>query len=420
MTTLSDEDINKLLEAGKKGKDDTKDTRDKPAKGIRDSLTLDPKVYELYDYAKKEMGYDGDFSSFITDFVLGNARKMGLDIQIVKSAAKGNFIQGIPNGDGVSDDDGYDEALRLLGVTTGNPKQMAFQTLMEQKKLELEERKMRMEQMQMELESKRLDIEKKRIENEKFRNELLKPQQQEAQNAAQQTQQVNYQLELFKMMNDNNMKFMEMLAKAKSEGAGNDDFIKFLLEQNQKTNNLIIGLQQDMNEKKLQELESIIYANNSDQQLDKLRKQFELFKDLGMIGGGQKTPEEINKEYELKLKQLELEQKARQDQLDNERAQHLTEAIRDAIGHFTETIGKPMGEALAQQARDRLAKVQQNKKEENIVQQYTPTPQVEQPVTQQPVTQPNPEPSPQSSNIPPVQSTTPETTENTDTATTES
>ncbi|MEM3290705.1 MAG: hypothetical protein QW046_04235 [Candidatus Micrarchaeaceae archaeon] len=351
---------------------ESEDKNTKPERRIRDQLSLDPKIYELYDYYKKEMDYQGDFSQFIVDMILNNARSNGIDIQIVKSASKGKFVQGIPakNGnDGVPDDEDYEAAMRLLGVDTANPKQAAFQQLLEERKIALEERRLKMEDMRLNIESKQLDLEKKRLENERMRNSLNIPQVNLTNDGSSvspntSNSQKDREFELMKMMNDNNMKFMQLIASAKDNGF-NSDFIKYLMDQNQKINDTIVALQNNWNEQKIRELENAIYAQNSDQQLERLHKQFEMIKDISGGFGHQKSLEEIKMEHELKLKQLEMEHQRQKEERDDARAENLTRAIRDTIGQFTESIGKPMGEALAEQARQKLAEAARKQKNNN-------------------------------------------------------
>lgn len=372
---ITDDEFKKLLDKNlgnnkPDGKEDKKDG--KAAKGIRDNITLDPKIYELFDYYKKELGYDGDFGQFLVDMTLGNAKKNGIDIQVVKSASKGNFIQGIPNGtDGKengksSDDNEYDVAMQLLGVNTGNPKQMAFQQLLEERKLQLEERRLKMDDMRLSMEAKQLDLERKKIENDKLRKEISVPIAapkftEDGTPITPMSASKDREFELYKMMNDNNMKFMEMLSKTKESGQDNNQFVKFLMEQNRDINNTIMALQNNYSNEKFKELESIVYSNTPEQQLEKMAKQFEMFSKF--TGTGPKPIEQIKLEADLEMKKLELEREKAKEERDEARASNITEAIKDTIGNFTKSIGEPMGNVLAEQAKQRLAEAQKKASE---------------------------------------------------------
>jgi len=193
------------------------------------------------------------------------------------------------------------------------------------------------------------------------------------------------------MMMDYNQKMFEILAKAKDSGMG-DNFIKYLLEQNQQTNNMIVGLLNQQNEKKLQELENLIYATSSDQQFEKFKKQYELFKELGAVGGGL-TPEQLQKEYELKLKQLEMEREDRKQERDERRAEHLTEVIKEAFTQFSQTIGEPIGKLLAEQTKQRINNMipQQKPPEQQVAVEENP---------QAPLPVPTPPPPPPVQEVP--------------------
>lgn len=383
MSELTDEELAKrLAEAGKGDK-----KNDKTARGVRDNLTLDPKIYELYDYWKKELGYDGDFSQFIVDMTIGNAKKNGVDIQIVKSAEKGRFIKGEVEDD--EDGDEYEKAMALLGVNTGNPKQMAFQQLLEERRLQLEERRLKMEDMRLSMEAKHLDLERKKIENEKLRKEIGTTVQSPVDSngnpiaiSSMQQSQKDREFELYKMMNDNNMKFMEMLAKSNIDSGSSDSFMQYLMKKNEETNNTILALMNNYNEKKFQELENAIYSQSPDQQLARMKAQFDMFKEIGGTIGGQKTPEQLKIEAEIEMKKLELEREKAKEERDEARAAHLTEAIRDTIGNFTKSIGEPMGAVLAEQAKQKIKEAMNNKQNPPQAQEqqpaYTPPTQQQQ------------------------------------------
>jgi len=375
---LSDEELNNRI----KGVIKPKQEDEKRAKGIKEQVSLDPKIYEIYSYFKNEEGYTGSFNQFLTDFILDSAKEKGYDIQVVKSARSGRFIRGSSNIKEDKEMDDYESALSILGMGSSNPKEQALKIALEAKQQEIEQKRLQNMQLQIQIENQRLELERKKIENEKLRKELSLP--------PQAAQQQATQSDIYKMMMDYNQKMFEVLAKAKDSGLG-DNFIKYLLEQNQQTNNMIVGLLSQQNEKKLQELENIIYSTSSDQQFEKLKRQFELFKELGVIGGGM-TPEQMQKEYELKLKQLELEREDRKQERDERRAEHLTEVIRDAFTQFSQTIGEPIGKLLAEQTRQKI---------NNMIPQQKPP---EQPVSVPPAPPPTPPP-------PPVQEQPPEPVE---------
>jgi len=375
---LSDEELNNRI----KGVIKNKQEDEKRTKGIKEQVSLDPKIYEIYSYFKNEEGYTGSFNQFLTDFILDSAKEKGYDIQVVKSARSGRFIRGSSNIKEDKEMDDYESALSILGMGSSNPKEQALKIALEAKQQEIEQKRLQNMQLQIQIENQRLELERKKIENEKLRKELSLP--------PQAAQQQATQSDIYKMMMDYNQKMFEVLAKAKDSGLG-DNFIKYLLEQNQQTNNMIVGLLSQQNEKKLQELENIIYSTSSDQQFEKLKRQFELFKELGVIGGGM-TPEQMQKEYELKLKQLELEREDRKQERDERRAEHLTEVIRDAFTQFSQTIGEPIGKLLAEQTKQKI---------NNMIPQQKPP---EQPVTVPPAPPPTPPP-------PPVQEQPPEPVE---------
>jgi len=365
---LSDEELNNRI----KGVIKNKQEDEKRTKGIKEQVSLDPKIYEIYSYFKNEEGYTGSFNQFLTDFILDSAKEKGYDIQVVKSARSGRFIRGSSNIKEDKEMDDYESALSILGMGSSNPKEQALKIALEAKQQEIEQKRLQNMQLQIQIENQRLELERKKIENEKLRKELSLP--------PQAAQQQATQSDIYKMMMDYNQKMFEVLAKAKDSGLG-DNFIKYLLEQNQQTNNMIVGLLSQQNEKKLQELENIIYSTSSDQQFEKLKRQFELFKELGVIGGGM-TPEQMQKEYELKLKQLELEREDRKQERDERRAEHLTEVIRDAFTQFSQTIGEPIGKLLAEQTKQKI---------NNMIPQQKPP---EQPVTVPPAPPPTPPPPP--------------------------
>ena len=377
---LSDEELQKRLKGSIKEtqKDDQKD--EKRAKGIREQLSIDPKIYDLYNYFKNEEGYTGSFNQFLVDFILDSAKEKGYDIQVVKSARNGRFIRGRKFADDDEEEDEYDQALKLLGYTDENPKAQIMKTLLDQKREEIEQKRLQNQQLQMAIENQRLELERKKIENEKLRRELLSEQQQ-PQQQQQQAQNTNMLMEVYKLMNEQYNKIIEVIAKAKDNGLGND-FIKYLLEQNNQTNSMMIGLLNQQNEKKLAELEQAIYATSSDQMFEKFRKQFEMFKSLGLVGNNsQMSIEQLQKEHELKLKQLELEYQAKKEERDERRAEHLTEAIRDAFSQFTQSIGEPIGKLLAEQAKQRINKAAQQITEQPTIPPpppETPPPPVEQ------------------------------------------
>jgi len=376
---LSDEELNNRI----KGVIKNKPEDEKRAKGIKEQVSLDPKIYEIYSYFKNEEGYTGSFNQFLTDFILDSAKERGYDIQIVKSARSGRFIRGNSNTKEDKEMDDYESALSILGMGYSNPKEQALKIAIEAKQQEIEQKRLQNLQLQIQIENQRLELERKKIENEKLRRELSLP--------PQATQQETNQSEIYKMMMDYNQKMFEILAKAKDSGMG-DNFIKYLLEQNQQTNNMIVGLLSQQNEKKLQELENLIYSTSSDQQFEKFKKQYELFKELGAIGSGM-TPEQLQKEYELKLKQLEMEREDRKQERDERRAQHLTEVIKEAFTQFSQTIGEPIGKLLAEQTKQRI---------NNMIPQQKPP---EQQVVVPPAPQPAPPPPP------PVQEEQPEPVE---------
>lgn len=377
MGDVTDDEFKKLLDKNlnaKNEKNDGKEKNEKAAKGIRDNITLDAKIYELFDYYKKELGYDGDFGQFLVDMTLGNAKKNGIDIQVVKSASKGSFIQGLPNGsdskdNGKSEDNEYDMAMQLLGVNTGNPKQMAFQQLLEERKIALEERRLKMDDMKLGMEAKQLDLERKKIENDKLRKESnlpIAPKFTEDGTPITPSSK-DREFELYKIMNDNNMKFMEMMTKTKESGQDSNQFVKFLMEQNRDINNTIMALQNNYSNEKFKELEGIVYSNTPDQQLEKMAKQFEMFSKF--TGTGPKPLEQIKLESDIEMKKLELEREKQKEERNEARASNITEAIKDTIGNFTKSIGEPMGNVLAEQAKQKLAeaakKASEPKKDNN-------------------------------------------------------
>jgi len=374
---LSDEELDNRI----KGVIKNKPEDEKRAKGIKEQVSLDPKIYEIYSYFKNEEGYTGSFNQFLTDFILESAKERGYDIQVVKSARSGRFIRGSSNVKEDKEMDDYESALSILGMGSSNPKEQALKIAIEAKQQEIEQKRLQNLQLQMQIENQRLELERKKIENEKLRREMSLP--------PQATQQEANQSEIYKMMMDYNQKMFEILAKAKDSGMG-DNFIKYLLEQNQQTNNMIVGLLNQQNEKKLQELENLIYATSSDQQFEKFKKQYELFKELGAVGGGL-TPEQLQKEYELKLKQLEMEREDRKQERDERRAEHLTEVIKEAFTQFSQTIGEPIGKLLAEQTKQRINNMipQQKPPEQQVVVPPAPPPA---PPPPPPVQEEQPEP----------------------------
>jgi len=381
---LSDEELNNRI----KGVIKPKPEDEKRAKGIKEQVSLDPKIYDLYSYFKNEEGYTGSFNQFLTDFILDSAKEKGYDIQVVKSARMGRFVRGNSNIKEDKEMDDYESALSILGMGSSNPKEQALRIAIEAKQQEIEQKRLQNMQLQIQIENQRLELERKKIENEKLRKELSLPPQVTQQEATA------TQSEIYKMMMDYNQKMFEILAKAKDSGMG-DNFMKYLLEQNQQTNNMIVGLLTQQNDKKLQELENLIYSTSSDQQFEKFKRQYELFKELGALGGGM-TPEQMQKEYELKLKQLEMEREDRKQERDERRAEHLTEVIRDAFTQFSQTIGEPIGKLLAEQTKQKLNNmVPQQKPPEQVV--TPPVPPPTPPVQEQP---PEPvEPGQQAENI---------------------
>ena len=380
---LSDEELDNRI----KGVIKNKPEDEKRAKGIKEQVSLDPKIYEIYSYFKNEEGYTGSFNQFLTDFILESAKERGYDIQVVKSARSGRFIRGSSNVKENKEMDDYESALSILGMGSSNPKEQALKIAIEAKQQEIEQKRLQNLQLQLQIENQRLELERKKIENEKLRREMSLP--------PQATQQEANQSEIYKMMMDYNQKMFEILAKAKDSGMG-DNFIKYLLEQNQQTNNMIIGLLNQQNEKKLQELENLIYTTSSDQQFEKFKKQYELFKELGVIGGGL-TPEQLQKEYELKLKQLEMEREDRKQERDERRAEHLTEVIKEAFTQFSQTIGEPIGKLLAEQTKQRINNMipQQKPPEQQVVVPPAPPPA---PPPPPPVQEEQPEPEQQAEN----------------------
>ena len=380
---LSDEELNNRI----KGVIKNKQEDEKRAKGIKEQVSLDPKIYEIYSYFKNEEGYTGSFNQFLTDFILDSAKEKGYDIQVVKSARMGRFVRGNSNIKEDKEMDDYESALSILGMGSSNPKEQALKIAIEAKQQEIEQKRLQNMQLQIQIENQRLELERKKIENEKLRKELSLPPQ-----AAQQEATAT-QSEIYKMMMDYNQKMFEILAKAKDSGLG-DNFMKYLLEQNQQTNNMIIGLLSQQNDKKLQELENLIYSTSSDQQFEKFKRQYELFKELGVVGGGM-TPEQMQKEYELRLKQLEIEREDRKQERDERRAEHLTEVIRDAFTQFSQTIGEPIGKLLAEQTKQKINSMvpQQKPPEQQVVTPPPPPPPVQE-QTPEPV-----EPQQQAENI---------------------
>ena len=379
-STLSNDELMKRIK-GAKQNIEVKGDEEKRGKGVKEQISLDPRIYDLYNYFKSEEGYTGSFNQFLIDFMLDSAKEKGYDIQVVKSARSGRFVRGSSSNDN-SEEDEYDRAMQMLGYGSSNPKEQTLRMLMEQKQQEIEQKRLQNMQLQMNIENQRLELERKKIENEKLRREVVSPPQDQ--------QQVNMQAEIYKMIMDNQQKMFEVLAKAKDSGMGND-FMKFLLEQNQNTNNTIVALLNQQNEKKLAELENAIYATSSDQQLEKMKKQWELFKSLGLTGGGM-TTEQMQKEYELRLKQLEMEHEAKKEERDERRAEHLTDAIRDAFSQFTQSVGEPIGKIIAEQTKERINKMAVTKQEQAVSQTPPPPPPPPEPVQQIP---PQPEPQPQ-------------------------
>ena len=337
---LSDDELDNRIKGVVKGKQED----EKRAKGIREQVSLDPKIYEIYSYFKNEEGYTGSFNQFLTDFILDSAKEKGYDIQVVKSARSGRFIRGNSNNKEDKEIDDYESALSILGMGSSNPKEQALKIAIESKQQEIEQKRLQNMQLQMQIENQRLELERKKIENEKLRKEMTLP--------PQAVQQAESQSEIYKMMMDYNQKMFEVLAKAKDSGM-EDNFMKYLLDQNQKTNNMIVGLLSQQNEKKLQELENAIYSTSADQQLEKFKKQYELFKELGIAGGGL-SPEQLQKDYELKLRQMEIEREDKKQERDERRAEHLTEVIKDAFTQFSQTIGEPIGRVIAEQTKQRI------------------------------------------------------------------
>jgi len=359
-------DIDKLLEEfSTKGipeqtpkADDDKPSR-KPIRAMK-TINADGRLLAAYEALRKE-GYKKSFDDFLVDASMFFAKgKYGLDFVIEKSLTPDNdnqYFKVRKKGDDDEEDeedgkkkqDPVDLAIKMLmGGGNGfsdDPRLQVLSTLLEQRRLDLEE--------------KRTKIERERLENEKLKAEIenIKVSKAPAQTEPKPNNNENV-MEMIKFIVDQNQKFYESMAdiykaNAINKGSSNEtmELYKLLTQQQQQYYQTMTNFLTNTQMEKIKELESYVSAMNPGVWLTQKAEEFRTLKDI-FGGSGNKTPEEIEREYQLRLEELKLKHEAQKEERETQRAIELTNSIKDGLSAFTEQIGKPLGEALATQIKN--------------------------------------------------------------------
>jgi len=361
-------DIDKLLEEFStkgipeqtpKAVDDDKPSK-KPIRAMK-TINADGRLLAAYEALRKE-GYKKSFDDFLVDASMFFAKgKYGLDFVIEKSLTpdnddqyfkvrkKGGDDDDEDENDGKKSQDPVDLAIKMLmGGGNGfsdDPRLQVLSTLLEQRRLDLEE--------------KRTKIERERLENEKLKAEIenIKVSKAPAQTEPKPNNNENV-MEIIKFIVDQNQKFYESMAdiykaNATNKGGSNEtmELYKLLAQQQQQYYQTMTNFLTNSQMEKIKELESYVSAMNPGVWLTQKAEEFKALKDI-FGGSGNKTPEEIEREYQLRLEELKLKHEEQKEERETQRAIELTNSIKDGLSAFTEQIGKPLGEALATQIKN--------------------------------------------------------------------
>jgi len=338
--------------------DEEKPSR-KPIRAIK-TINADGRLLAAYEALRKE-GYKKSFDDFLVDASMFFAKgKYGLDFVIEKSLTPDNdeqYFKVRKKGDGDEEDeengkkkqDSVDLAIKMLmgggGGFSDDPRLQVLSTLLEQRRLELEE--------------KRTKIEREKLENEKLRAEIenIKKSKTQEQTETKPNNNENV-MEIIKFIVDQNQKFYESMAdiyKATATNKGNPnetmELYKLLAQQQQQYYQTMTNFLTNSQMEKIKELESYVSAMNPGVWLTQKAEEFKALKEI-FGGGGNKTPEEIEREYQLRLEELKLKHEAQKEERETQRAIELTNSIKEGLSAFTEQIGKPLGEALASQIKN--------------------------------------------------------------------
>ncbi len=353
-------DIDTLLEqqlTSVKGDSGDQQLSKKPIRAMK-TINADGRLLAAYEALRKE-GYKKSFDDFLVDASMFFAKgKYGLDFVIEKSLTPDDTDQylkvrkkddGEDNGGNKNNSsvDPYDLALKLLtgGTSTEDPRVQVLNMLLEQKRLDMEERKIRIEREELENEKIKTEIEKLKTENKK-------PPVEET------TKHNDGNMEILKFMFDQNQKFYQTMAELYKSGMPKEnnnnqqmELYKTMAEQQKEYYQTITNLLQGQQAEKISELERYVASLNPSVWLSQKAEEFKTYKEI-FGGGGGKSPEEIEREYQLRLEELRMKHEDTKEQREAERAMQITQTIKDGFSAFSEQIGKPLGEAIASRLRE--------------------------------------------------------------------
>jgi hypothetical protein len=333
-------------------------TSKKPVRAMK-TINADGRLLAAYEALRKE-GYKKSFDDFLVDASMFFAKgKYGLDFVIEKSLTPDDSDQYLKvrrkddnddenNGKSNNAPDSFDMALKLLtgGGSSEDPRVQVLNVLLEQKRLDMEERRIRMEREQLENERIKAEIEKLKMENKK-------PPVEETTE-----KRVDGKMEILKFIFDQNQKFYQTMADLYKSGSlkqdnGNSqlELYKPMAEQQKEYYQTISSILQNQQAEKISELERYVASLNPSVWLTQKAEEFKTFAEL-FGGRGGKTPEEIEREYQLRLEELRMKHEDIKEQREAERAMQITQTIKDGFSAFSEQIGKPLGEAIASRLRE--------------------------------------------------------------------
>lgn len=363
----SSDELDELITQFKsKTKEPTEEHKErKPVRAMK-TINTDGRLLTTYETLKKE-GYNKSFDDFLVDAAMNYAKnKYGIDLVVEKSLNPENSNDRIiarkkkDNENYDNNDDEIDNAIEfLLGGFGGmeNPKMMVLQTLLEQKRLEQEE--------------KRAEIERRRLENEKIRAEIDRMKKEteskeliaNKENIVPTPPRESLNENILKTILEQNQKFYETVYKVLVENnKGNNpdlELLKSMMSQQKEYYENITNFIYNNQQQKINELEEYVKSNNPMQWIMAEADKFKMLREV-FGGGSQKTPEEIEKEYEFQLKKLEMEREDRRTELEERRAEKLTEAIKEGLSSFSESIAKPIGQAVSTHIQNMAQNQQRN------------------------------------------------------------
>jgi len=94
-------------------------------------------------------------------------------------------------------------------------------------------------------------------------------------------------------------------------------------------------------------------------------KEMDRLQKFQTIVGG-RTPEEMKLWFDFEKEKMKIQREELKEARDDKKAEKLMDTIKEGMGGFAEHIGKPVGDAIAQGLKERLAKIQEMKSKQEI------------------------------------------------------